>query len=293
MYKKIFFGLILLFLVSVTFAQQIYFEDQNFVKSTNLLMVEKEIDLLRARISLANESGLKVTRFNDEFYIIRQIYQNNLASEKSNIYANYNTLFEKIESLNVLIDLAYNVQDELIVLKQFLDTASLEIDITDAMKVYSLAEQEFNDERYELVTPKIDQTYEKVNELQSLSAKTSAIYDATRKNVIGFLEENWQILLVVIFVPLFLFLLFRKKMKCYFVCAKIKANEYEVDVLKNEMKSTQEKYFIHGSLPEGEYAIKIKLYSEKIRLIKKNNALLVKELRELNCKKCKGLKTPN
>jgi len=59
---------------------------------------------------------------------------------------------------------------------------------------------------------------------------------------------------------------------------KIKANYAEIEVLKGEIRLSQEVYFIKGQMSESEYHIKIKIYSEKIRTLNKDTAMLSEKI---------------
>jgi len=268
----VFFGL----LFSLAFAA-----DNNFVWSDDLKEAKLATNNIAQQIISLRENGFKTTRITDEFSLIKQVYENNYLREKNGFLADYSLIKTKVAALNTLIALIYTTHDELAALDAAIVQASKELDVSAAKEIYLSAKQEYDDERYEFVSPKIDLTYEKINELQSLEAKTAAAYEATRKNVSAFFEDNWHYIALIVIVPSVIYLIFRKKIKRTRKLARLEANRAEINVLKKEMMASQEKYFVQQKLPESEYHIKIRLYAEKIRNLNGENALLEKELLEL------------
>ncbi|MFA5764197.1 MAG: hypothetical protein WC915_05315 [archaeon] len=275
--KNFWIGLILILIISNTWAI-----------SQKLESAPESIESLRADLGKMERLGFGVTRITDELFIINQIYENNYNQEMKNLTADNKVLFDKIDDLKTLISSAYSLKDELIALDTSIIALDEEIDTNQARELYNDAEKEFLDERYEFVTIKIDLAYEKLSELQSDSAKTNAAYEATRKNIMGFLNDNWILISILILIPLSLYIIFRRKINRYLLQRKITENENEIHVLKNEIKKSQEKYFIQGKESEDSYQIKADLYGRKIREINKDNALLLEKLeRNLHPKKIK------
>ncbi len=52
-------------------------------------------------------------------------------------------------------------------------------------------------------------------------------------------------------------------------------------MLKNEIKKSQENYFVKGVLAEEEYSIKVQMYSEKIRDLRGTLALYIEKKEKL------------
>jgi len=271
--------LILILSLSLVVAEDVNTPDTNAPKfsleyglaGSRLARVQRDIVGLR-------DNGFEVQRFADELFVIKQLFENNKNKEIEGEVASYTRLFEKVESLGDLIDRAKLVKDELATLKIAVEEAAKELDMGPAQEMYLQAEQEFSDQRYEKAIEIVDKTYEKILELQSFEAKTSAIYSATSKSLVTFIIDNWDIIAAILAIPIIIFLIFRKKIKRATLAKKINQNELEIDVLKNEIKNTQQRYFIGGGLSESEYMIKMNIYSEKIRDLNKDIALLQEEL---------------
>lgn len=264
----------------------------DYNSQADLEQAQNTLKNINLQIQEIRDQGFTVTRFADEYSVLRELYLSAVALADSNRFVDLRLFYERADSLENTIQKSREAQDELVALKLSIDDASKTIDTTQAMEIYLEAEREFNDQRYEIAIQKIDDGYEKLVELQGVQAKANAAYEATRKNVFGFLEDNWQIILTIILIPIIFYLLFRKQVKLYRLTNKINGLEFEVNVLKDEIKKTQKEYFIDGKVSEEEYGIKVRMYSEKIRdlhgtlaLFNEKKEALMSGKKQLNTKK--------
>jgi hypothetical protein len=280
--KKFFVFLVLfLFVFSAAFAVDLATDTNTLVApklSLEYGLASGKINRLQGQIAILRDDGFAINRLADELFLVKQLLENNKNKEIAGTPVSYVKIFEKVDTISKLIQQAKLINDELVTLQQALDDASVGLDVTQAQEIFNEAKQEFTDQRYEVSLGLIDATYDKILELQSFQAKTSAIYDATSKNIISFVDENKEALVAIIIIPIIIYLVFRKKIKRRRLSKKIRMNEMEIDVLKNEIKNTQQKYFVTGGLSESEYTIKMNIYSEKIRNLNKDTALLQEEL---------------
>ena len=279
--KFIIFLLLILFVASIAFAADTNVDTNTPITPSLSLeygLASGKISRLQGQIANLRDDGFAIDRLADELFLVKQLLENNKNKEIADTPTSYVKLFEKLDSITKLIQQAKLINDELVTLQQALDDASAGLDVAQAQTIYDQAQQEFSDQRYEVSLDLIDKTYDKILELQSFQAKTSAIYDATSKNILSFIDENKEVLAAIILIPLIIYLIFRKKIKRRRLSRKIRMNEMEIDVLKNEIKNTQQKYFVSGGLSESEYTIKMNIYSEKIRDLNKDTALLQEEL---------------
>jgi hypothetical protein len=231
------------------------------------------------------KEGFKVSRISDELFLIKEQYATAREARISGKPYDLSQIDSRITSLSATIDLAYLTRDEIIAVKIEAENTKKEIDVNEAELIIKQAEQEFNDQRYEKAREYVNSAYEKLIELKSFQAKANAAYIAARKNIEGFLIENGQIIVGILLAIAVLYLLFRKKIKRALLKKKIKDNEAEVMVLKKEIQKAQESFFVRNNLSEGEYAIKTKIYGEKIRDLNRDNALLTEQLEGTKGKK--------
>ncbi len=282
---------------NLVFAQILYLDtnyaDTNsggFLPSIEANTALQQINLVRSQIREMGELGFEVTRVSDEFFVSTQVYENNISKEKENIFVDYSRFFEQIKTVKKTISLAYQVNDELIALNYEIENLRLSLDVSEVDVIFAEANQEFKDQRYELVPKLVDSAYTKINELQSIEAKTNAAYDAASKSIEFFIKENLESIITTIISIIILFLIFRRKLKRMLIKRRISLNEYEEEVLKTEIKNTQRRYFVEGDVAESEYNIKIKVYSDKVRELNRETALLI-ELLEKTKKHGKFKKT--
>ncbi|MBT7241139.1 MAG: hypothetical protein HN878_01470 [Candidatus Diapherotrites archaeon] len=250
-----------------------------FVISDSALEARSAISLLRTRISLMKDEGFGLVRINDGFFIVRQEFENEVEVEKKGVLAaDYSIVFERIDLVNEIIELAYLTKDEINAVKKATLELTDEIDVSGVDEIIVLAEVEFVDERYERAGEYVEKAYDKMIELQSIEAKAEVVYLAARQNIETFLRENWEVLLGSVIAIFVFFFLFGRRLKRSFLKRKIKANYAEIEVLKGEIRLSQEVYFIKGQMSESEYHIKIKIYSEKIRTLNKDTAMLSEKI---------------
>jgi hypothetical protein len=250
-----------------------------------------EISELKHKIDLMQQEGFSVNRLTDEFTILRQIHENNLFKISNNQEPDFSHFESRVNSIEGMMADAYRIKDELIALDKSINDVSSEIDTSQAKELYLEAEKEFIDERYEFALAKVDDAYSKIIELQGMQAKANAAYEAASKNIITLIEDNWVIILIAIFGPAIIYVIFRKQIHSKILQDTIDARKFEVDVLKNEIKNAQEIYFVKGTIPEAEYMIKVKLYGDRIRELNREIALFEEQKEKLFVNKKKGPKT--
>ncbi len=288
MNKKIIF-LLLLILISISFCFAQDTNDSNteivFNFSQNYLNYQEKSKELRLTIIELREDGFSINRLADELFVLNQLLENNMNLELQNRVANYQKVDEKVRQIELIIINARLAKDEIDTFKLAIQNVEDEVDTQELWGLSNQANAEFNDERYEQCISLIETGYTKIIELQSIEAKASAMADAASKNLANFLRENWFFIILIILIPIILFLLFRKKIKLFFLNKKLEENNSEIIILKEELKKSQTRYFIDGKLSENEFQIKTTIYSEKIRELNRQNALLNEAIASLISKK--------
>jgi flagellar motility protein MotE (MotC chaperone) len=277
---------LLVFLVLV-FTQGVFANDTNDTNTSTEIIFEysenynyyfalsKEI---RSEIVELRDQGFIVGRLADELFVLEQLLENNKNREEQGESPSYARLEEKVSEIREILKEARLAQDELRTLEIAIEEVDKELDASEAWQIYEKGVQEFNDQRYENVTDLVEDAYEKIIEIQSIEARTSAIADAATRNLVGFLRENWINILLIVGTPLVLLFIFRKKIKRYLLRKKVDENNSEINVLKNELRKAQDGYFVKADLPEEEYQIKVKIYSQKIRDLNRENAVLLEDI---------------
>jgi len=251
--------------------------NKSTLQSDALLAYNQIMDNTSKLVDL-NQRGIGTARFEDEIYIATELFETAYASQQQGLRASFTDALARSKQTAQTIETAFGMKDELVVLKEEIDLEKTEIDTTTVTDLYNKAEQEFGDQRFEKTLEYINSAYEKISELQSAQAKSSAMLIASQQNLTSFVSQNWLLLAILFSIPIIIYGLFRKQMKRVILQRKHNMNETEVEVLKNEIRKTQAEYFVNGKLAEGTYHIRTKIYGDKIRDLNKENALIEEQM---------------
>ncbi len=238
------------------------------------------------KLNEIQELGIKTNRLSDLLLIATATLEIEIdLAKKSNRLVNLSAFSEKMSEFRKISNLAIKSNDELIALKQELDLASKEVaDISPAMELYNNAKTEIENERFERAIEYIDKSYEKIFELQSLTTRAEAIYEAAAGSIIGFFTKYYIEISTAIVTILILYLVLNIKLKKSRIKEKIISLETERDILKKEIKTAQEEYFIKGIISEGTYTTRVSVFGEMIRDITKELAVLKEEEAKISSK---------
>lgn len=214
------------------------------------------------------EAELNHLRIDDLITLIDTSYSMN---------ADFETIMQKCEEVNKVKKMAYDMQDRIGAMNLFYEETFEEpVEHIDKMidEVYS----DFNDEQYELIEDKVDKIYNEIIDYKSSQTAVKIFYDSTRNQVIYFLEVNYKNILIVVGSILFLFLIFRRRIKIIKRKRKIGKIELRKEVLKELIKKTQADYFRKNKISSGLYEIRLKKFSEMVRDLDKDVLTIKEEL---------------
>ena len=139
-------------------------------------------------------------------------------------------------------------------------------------------ENEIETERYEKVSPLVEQTYEKISEVQAEQTALRAFYEGTTKGLKRFFERNWVSILISIGVAFILFLIYMRTVSVWIIKRKIRGLEFRKEKILEIIRGAQREYFQDGKLSEGIYNIKTKKLAELIRDIDRQIPMLLERL---------------
>jgi len=246
--------------------------------SASATITHRKIIRAKGTISKLTEEGLATTRVRDTVQLAENIFEATALKEQSGQIVDYSVANEKADEAIALSQKAFQAKDELAVLKESIDAIGEGIDVSPVIEIYELGIQELKDQRYELAIVKVEEAYEKLVEIQSVEARTSAMYSAASKNITTFLIENRLLLAALIGGPLALYLMFKDKIKTYTLERKIDGMNVEISVLQSQIKKSQKEYFVDGTMPESTYGVREKVYGEMIRNLNRDIALIKEEI---------------
>lgn len=284
-------NLVLILLLIMLSAQCLAVIDVNMDGLSSTAKASKRnIDNADAAVRNMALGGLPRTRAKDTVLIAENLFEIATQNERGGKGIDYKAVNEKALEAIELSEKAFQISDELALLKETIDSLEEEIDWGQATALYELGVDELENQRYELALVKIDETYDKILELQSIEARTSAMYDAASKNITNFLIENRVLLSLIIGIPIILYVIFKSRIRRYFLKKKIKRLELEINVVSDQIKKAQKEYFETGTLAESTYQVRGEIYGETVRSLNREISVTREEIEKTKKGKLMRLK---
>jgi len=229
--------------------------------------------------------NFSVQRVNDTFKLAKELYD----FQKIKTNADFTGVLTKCEEINKIKELAYTSRDQLYGIEKSYSTFQLKMEkinanITEIVVYYNTLHQEFLDERYENVLKGIPELEKDMIEQEAKETTMNLFYKSISRNLKTIIIENYITILVIIFILIIGFLLYRTKIRIFLIKHKIAKLENEKFAVKELIKKTQKDYFEGGSIAENDYSIKTKRYAEIIRDIDRQIPLLNEQLIEMTSK---------
>ena len=235
-------------------------------------------------------AGFSVTRINDTINEARQIFDAQVALEEKTKNARYSGVLAKTQEAGRIKSLAFNASNDIKALEiAVADVKSKGIEPTDAESSLSQAKADFAAERYEEISASVQAGYEQLSKAQLSTSVLTAIYESSTRTITGFIEKNWQSILVALVALIALLIVFYRQIRIFLINSKIKNLETEREIVTTLIKKAQKDYFEKKTLAEGAYHIKVKRFSEIIRDINRQIPILKEELELIKQRRSKGL----
>jgi len=266
---KIIFTFIAIMIIIIPLASAISEEALNI--NNSLSLAEKDMEKMMNK-------DIPITRYSDTLILTKQMYEAQLFLENTSKDPDYSLVQKKIEELKEIKQNAFTASDELKALEIIISQIK-EIDLAPILEIYQEARNEFYSERYEECLELIDETYEKISELEALQTKLKAFYEATSRSFINFIKEQWIALSFGISGSLFAFAFTYNRFMSWAIKKMIENLEKRRESIKKLIKKTQKAFFQDGSISGSTYHIRIKKYAEMIRDINRQIPLLKEELK--------------
>jgi hypothetical protein len=246
-------------------------------------ITQEEIQILiqsaEERAIEMHRNNINTIRYNDTLLLAKQLYLLQLETNNSD----FSQVKNKLDELEEIYHKSYQCLDELRALKSTIDQTE-GIDLEPVMELYRQSEEEFHSERYEQCLSKIEQTYEKLSEMEAVETKLRVFYEVTSRSLKTFLKARWKEITIVALSILIIYLLTRKHISNLILTNRIKSLEIRKKSIKKLVQKTQKEYFEDGKISEATYKIRTKKYGELIRDINRQIPLLREQL-ELKRKK--------
>lgn len=227
------------------------------------------------------DNDFNAMRPNDIFMIAKQLFDAQVALDKEKGKANYDEILSRCDEINEIQLNAYDSYDQLNVLEAEINISSKRMNISEAIVLFERTKEAFNDERYEDCLDLIEETYDKISEIESSTTIFTTFYNATRRTLATIFIKNWIPITVFIICILLFYLIFNKQIKIYFLKRKKRLIELEKETILRLIGKVQNDYFEKGLLSETAYHIKLKKFSELVRDINRQIPLIEFELVKL------------
>lgn len=285
MKKQIWLGLfsiiLTLLLISLVLAKDTNLSVKLNASEINLSEEAKQIEislkLIEEDMLEMEANGLSIARYGDTLFLAQEFYEVRKIAEINGAKTDYTVVQDKIYELKELNRKAYINLDELNALNKTIEQIT-GIDLTPIILNYQSAQKDFRLERYEQSLETIEQTYEDISEAKAFETKLKAFYGATSRGLIGFIKNNWLVLLIVITILTTTALITYKPIIRKIMNRKIKNLEIRKASVSKLISQTQRDYFEKGTIGGENYHIRLKKYSELIRDINRQIPLLKENL---------------
>jgi len=269
MTKQVMF--VMMFVFAVAMLQPISGAENNTIEQSAALCINESHAIMNEMIA----DGFSVTRINDSLKNTESFFSSQtILKEKKKKY-DFSVILPYCAEISAIRESALESRDELNALMRFYNNSVVPgMDVTEIDKIIREIRGEISNERYEQVGPLVDKAYSDIITVKSSYTALNVFYKSTTRNLETFLENNWKVIVSVTAVLLMAFLFYRIKIMRWINERKIEQLKMRKKTLKELIMKTQTEYFQHGTIPEGEYNIKTKKFSEMILDIDRQIPLL-------------------
>lgn len=230
--------------------------------------------------------GFNVQRVNDSLNEAENLFDAQLILKEQKKESDFSLILPYCENIENLKEIAFNSRDEFIALQKFYnESITPEMDSTHVDNIILEIENETINERYEKISPLVDEAYNEIVNIRTASTTLNLFYKSTARGLKNFLYTSWIYIVSFLVVSLILFLIYRLTILKWLVNRKLTNLEMRKKTIEKLIQKTQSDYFNDGSIPEGAYSVKIKTFGNSIRDIDRQIPLLKEELAKLLRKK--------
>jgi hypothetical protein len=230
-------------------------------------------------IGALKSANFSTVRVDDIYSEMNDIFIAQRALEASGTKPNYELIISRCESISEINQKAITVNDEIIAIQYRIDELASNGVVNDTLTAkYNLIKTEFSNERYETASILIGEIYVEISEAQAGITKVKALYEASRKTVSGFVEDNWREIIFSLIIIIISSLIIQNILRIYLLKRKKRHLALEKEIITSLIKSAQKKYFEHKDMSEGEYSIKVTKFKELIRDINRKVPEVEEEL---------------
>ena len=239
--RKILSVLLLLFSISLVFSSSTFgvshFAGTTQQQDVNSLDANKTVEpqiVINARADIAAgeltikkiaDVNLPIERVSDLLLIAKNSLDEALSiAAVKNTVPDLTSFKQRMNDFTTVSQLVFTAHDELLALRERINKAGTDVkDLSSVEAIYSDAEKELTDQRFERVMDLIQKADDKIVELTSLGTRAEVIYDAAASNIKTIVTTFWKEISLVILIPFIMFMIFRIKIRSMRLHAKIES----------------------------------------------------------------------
>lgn len=199
------------------------------------------------------------------------VYVNDLLIESKNALeeANYIAVIEKTNQIAYGKSQAYNISDALFAIEIHINELNESgADIETIENNFLIAKQYFKDENYNRAEERIEKIYIQLGETETEYRLFTARAKVLRNNIINYIQDNWEKILIGIFIGLVALYFIYRKSYLFYIDSKVQNLRKEEKVLSDLLIKTQEDRYVNKNLSESGYKTKIRKYKEELNRVK-------------------------
>lgn len=223
----------------------------------------------RAAIDDMEAAGVPTERATDLYDEALIQYRGRLDLERQGQDVSYGPVLDLADRVENVRDTALEVNDEIAALDRRLSELERERDLnlSAAKAELRAARQEFRAERFEEARGHVDQGYREISQAQSTVAQLQAFSEASRRNLIAYVEDSWQRIVAGLAAVLLLGGIAVRATRILLLQRKVRRLKQRRRVLVNLIAETQGDYFQEDEISRDEFEVLVDRYQEKINEI--------------------------
>lgn len=279
--KDLLFCLLVIF-AFVLLTPFVFAEDINSTDKQKVIQCIYESRSLMNILENEQFSTLRIDNIIKEAETILQVQEALVKAGRNEDYSRIFFLCNEVSNLKIL---AFQLKDEIKVLRDFYGESSKGIDTEGIELLFLEIEKEMTNERYELVHGLIERTYSEIILAQSQATTLNVFYDVTTKGLKRFFIDRWKEFSIGAVAFILLILLLKKPVEKARLRRAIREIEIRRQSLKEMITENQDLYFNKGKISEESFTIKNKKLAEIIRDVDRQISILREQLYALDNRK--------
>jgi hypothetical protein len=212
------------------------------------------------------DQGFNVLRINDSLQEAKSIYESQILVEQRGAEGVYGFVLDSCDEIENLYEMAIESRDDQRVLLNFYSENIVpEMNTEKLDNLIDEIDQEINNERYEKVSPLIEDAYEEVSIVQEEYTRLNRFYSSTSRGFVKIFRNYGIYLGIVLGFLLLVYLIYRARIKRVLIKRKLRLLRMRKESVRKLIEKMQRDYFERGSVSEGDYQVRSDNFASIIR----------------------------